>query len=306
MWWTCIHLCIYQLSSIPIIFYFSPSNRSSYCCLIPFQGPIPCWTVILALFLWVALESDLGFSCQIWSFKVVNYGAASGNRELPEAPMNLSEEGKGCKKDNGRVLLFSQLGIQVSLEFISFLAFQLDRLESSFFTGTSLSYIGVNCYRFTFWTFFFLFLNSFIRGIIQRPHNLFKVLNWGAFSIFTYICMHHNFRFCSWLCTPKPWSPWALENHQSTFCLYRFASFGLFFINRIIQHVVLCDRFLSHGIILSLEGLKQTGAEAPIPWPPEAKSWLTGKDPDAGKDWGRDGWMASWTQWTWVWTNSGR
>ena len=26
-------------------------------------------------------------------------------------------------------------------------------------------------------------------------------------------------------------------------------------------------------------------AEAPILWPPNAKSWLIGKDPDAGKDW---------------------
>ena len=26
-------------------------------------------------------------------------------------------------------------------------------------------------------------------------------------------------------------------------------------------------------------------AEAPILWPPDAKNWLTGKDPDAGKDW---------------------
>ena len=25
-------------------------------------------------------------------------------------------------------------------------------------------------------------------------------------------------------------------------------------------------------------------AETPIQWPPDAKSWLTGKDPDAGKD----------------------
>ena len=25
--------------------------------------------------------------------------------------------------------------------------------------------------------------------------------------------------------------------------------------------------------------------EAPILWPPDGKSWLTGKDPDAGKDW---------------------
>jgi len=32
----------------------------------------------------------------------------------------------------------------------------------------------------------------------------------------------------------------------------------------------------------------RTGAEAetPILWPPDAKSWLIWKDPDAGKDWG--------------------
>ena len=30
-------------------------------------------------------------------------------------------------------------------------------------------------------------------------------------------------------------------------------------------------------------------AEALILWPPDAKSWLTGKDPDAGKDWGQEG-----------------
>ena len=29
-------------------------------------------------------------------------------------------------------------------------------------------------------------------------------------------------------------------------------------------------------------------AETPILWPPDAKSWLTGKDPGAGKDWGRE------------------
>ena len=28
-----------------------------------------------------------------------------------------------------------------------------------------------------------------------------------------------------------------------------------------------------------------TDAEALILWPPDAKNWLTGKDPDAGKDW---------------------
>ena len=29
-------------------------------------------------------------------------------------------------------------------------------------------------------------------------------------------------------------------------------------------------------------------AEALILWPPDAKSWLTGKDPDAGKSWGQE------------------
>ena len=29
-------------------------------------------------------------------------------------------------------------------------------------------------------------------------------------------------------------------------------------------------------------------AEAPIPWPPDVKSQLIGKDPDAGKDWGQE------------------
>ena len=32
-------------------------------------------------------------------------------------------------------------------------------------------------------------------------------------------------------------------------------------------------------------GRTDVEAEAPIPWPPDAKSWLIWKDPDAGKDW---------------------
>ena len=32
-------------------------------------------------------------------------------------------------------------------------------------------------------------------------------------------------------------------------------------------------------------GKTHAEAEAPILWPPNAKSWLIGKDPDAGKDW---------------------
>ena len=35
-------------------------------------------------------------------------------------------------------------------------------------------------------------------------------------------------------------------------------------------------------------GRTDAEAETPILWPPDAKSWLTGKDPDAGKDWGQE------------------
>ena len=34
-------------------------------------------------------------------------------------------------------------------------------------------------------------------------------------------------------------------------------------------------------------GRTDAKAETPILWPPPAKSWLIGKDPDAGRDWGR-------------------
>ena len=60
-------------------------------------------------------------------------------------------------------------------------------------------------------------------------------------------------------------------------------------------------------------GRTDAEAEIPILWPPDVKNWLIGTDPDAEKDWRQkekgmtedwDGWMASPTQWTWVWVDS--
>ena len=60
-----------------------------------------------------------------------------------------------------------------------------------------------------------------------------------------------------------------------------------------------------------LIGRPDAEAEAVILWPPDAKNWLFLKDLDAGKDWRQeekgtteDGWVASPTQWTWVWASS--
>ena len=35
-------------------------------------------------------------------------------------------------------------------------------------------------------------------------------------------------------------------------------------------------------------GKTDAEAETPILWPPHVKSWLTGKDSDAGRDWGQE------------------
>ena len=61
-------------------------------------------------------------------------------------------------------------------------------------------------------------------------------------------------------------------------------------------------------------GSTDAEAKTPILWPPDVKSWLIWKDPDAGKNWGHEekgvsedkivSWMATLTQWTWVWEGS--
>ena len=50
-------------------------------------------------------------------------------------------------------------------------------------------------------------------------------------------------------------------------------------------------------------GRADAEAETPVLWPPDAKSWLIGKDPDAGRDWGQEekgtteDEMAGWHHW---------
>ena len=50
-------------------------------------------------------------------------------------------------------------------------------------------------------------------------------------------------------------------------------------------------------------GRNDAKAEAPVLWPPHAKTWLIGKDSDAGRDWGQEEkWttqdeMAGWHHW---------
>ena len=61
-------------------------------------------------------------------------------------------------------------------------------------------------------------------------------------------------------------------------------------------------------------GRNDAKAETPVLWPPHIKSWLIGKDSDAGRDWGQEekgtteDEMAGWhhrLDGRWVWGNSG-
>ena len=61
-------------------------------------------------------------------------------------------------------------------------------------------------------------------------------------------------------------------------------------------------------------GRTDAEAEVPVLWPPNVKNWTHWKSPWCWErlkvggeldDRGWDGWMASPTQWTWVWVNSG-
>ena len=57
-------------------------------------------------------------------------------------------------------------------------------------------------------------------------------------------------------------------------------------------------------------GRTDADTETLILWPPDVKSWLIWKDPDAGKNWrGKEKGMTEdamvGCQWTWVWVSSG-
>ena len=68
-------------------------------------------------------------------------------------------------------------------------------------------------------------------------------------------------------------------------------------LNRFCEHILKVLVLL--GVMLSsvnpkgnqpwlFIGRSDPEAEAPILWPPDANNWLTGKDPDAGRDWGQE------------------
>ena len=67
---------------------------------------------------------------------------------------------------------------------------------------------------------------------------------------------------------------------------WRIDAFELWCWRRLLR--VPCTARWSNQSILIFFGRNDAKAETPVLWPPHAKSWLIGKDSDAGRHWGQE------------------
>ena len=100
------------------------------------------------------------------------------------------------------------------------------------------------------------------------------------------VCVHARAHLCVWITageikeTELSWLSWTL----------------IITIWADINEYVLNPRNVEENQCLQKNLIKQTPpspwndakVETPVLWPPHAKSWLTGKDSDAGRDWGQE------------------
>ena len=82
---------------------------------------------------------------------------------------------------------------------------------------------------------------------------------------------------------------WELDHKESwaskNWCIWTVVCWGLLTVPWIAEVKPVHPKGNQSWIFT---GRTDAEAEAPILWLPDVKSWLTGKDPDAGKDWGQE------------------
>ena len=123
------------------------------------------------------------------------------------------------------------------------------------------------------------------------PH---EIVSWCS----GHVCCAKSLQLCPTLCNPVDHSPLASSVHGIVHSTTLPTKARL--VKAMVSQVELwCWRRLlrvpwtarrSNQSILKemsriLIGRIDAKAETPILWPPDAKNWLIGKDPDAGKDW---------------------
>ena len=96
---------------------------------------------------------------------------------------------------------------------------------------------------------------------------------------------------------------WELD-HKESWVLKNW-SFWNVVLDKTLQSLLDCKEIQLVNPKGNHAWIRRTDAEAEIPilWPPHAKSWLIGKDPDAGRDWRQEEMgttedeMAGWHHW---------
>ena len=112
----------------------------------------------------------------------------------------------------------------------------------------------------------------------------FKDANMPASPWMSATVLGYFLRFCS--VVMFKWEIWAIKKAEC----WRTDTFQLWCWRRLLQvpwTTKKSNQSTSKGNQPSLF-IGRIDAEAAILWPPDAKSWLTGKDPDAGDDWGQE------------------
>ena len=138
--------------------------------------------------------------------------------------------------------------------------------------------------------------------------NLDSILKSGDIALLTKVCIVKAIVFPVFMYGCESWTMKKAE-------CWRTDGFELYW--RRLLKVPWTARRSNQSILKEIQSWIFTGrtdakAETLILWLPDVKCGLTGKDPDARKDWRReekevtedDGYMASSTHWTWVWASS--
>ena len=110
--------------------------------------------------------------------------------------------------------------------------------------------------------------------------NLDNVLKSRDISLLTKICLVKAMVFAVVMCGCESWTikeSWALKNW--CFCTV--------VLEKTHEKPLDCKEIkpVNPKGNQSWIFIGKTDAESPVLWPPDAKSWLIGKDPEAGKDW---------------------
>ena len=106
------------------------------------------------------------------------------------------------------------------------------------------------------------------------------------------VCYHFHFFpiYLSWTVSSGHVWMWELDHKES------WASKNWCFLVMVLEKTLECSLDSKEikpvtpkgNQLQIIIGRADAKAEAPILWPPDGKSWLSGKDPDAGKDWGQE------------------